>query len=1129
MIKFIKKHTKLFEIILLFILSLTPLLWLRDNQIILGHDSGFRLDPIQHLINLFYSWDPSSNFGTDWSWFKGFIITQLPETLLISLVRSFTVGQQLTFIFWFFSIGISMYIFINSFFKEKDYWFFRIFASTFYMYNFFLLQAWFIAERAKFSLFCALPLGVLSIYKTLTKEYSILRGLTLFSLTSFLLNSGGNATFYGTLLLVYSITFIYLTAANIRRFGYKEIIYSFKVGIIFVVGFLTVNSYWILPQLYSFFNGYGSGLLSVGGIESIIRWESVITQNASFLNLLRLEGIPDWYDNASHTYAYFFTKFSPIVALSFIPLFILLFGLIYHKKLAIDRKSNQLIILILLFVLFGLFFAAGSHPPLGNIYIFFIKFVPGFAIFRSAFYKFGTVLWFSYIFIVSFYLSLFLSRLAKRKKIYISLVIFSLFFLLAYHFPFFFSNFFMWYEPFTTKVKIPSYVNDMADHINKLPADSRILLLPEFNDQADGYEWGFWGIDSLPRLSTNKSIIANSANFPEIIGSIYYSISQNKENIFLRLMGSSGINRVLWRGDVLSLDKTKTSKDFISFKNNLEKFKGVKLEREIGAWSLYKVESPYHASILHSIDLITYAQSDTSKLRNIFSQEENSWNLAVLFDESMKDKNEKILLFSSKNVIGAQCIACGPYYTYSPTRGGLLMPEIKVLPYSPFYFFSSLKEQQVRRIHINTPIRRVDADLGYSSKRIVEITDIASEKVKDEKHSVFVTKAIEQYKNLIDDALGQANLLTEDKKNDILMKILIYLNSQFYFLSIQRNLYDYAFEDFENLSVFMQDKIKYLGDNIWATNFAEDKIRYFLKIDSPGTYDITTGDIQAKTVILDGKNLTEYKNIVLDKGVHRLEIPYPETKNLVDLKQATESGKLHIPFGERIKLPIEDFNQKEKYFVSFDYKVSQGRPNASIVGKGNRKEHVWNLLLNQDNIWNSFSSIFEPSQNDKSANLEFYPTGFQTNGATILVRNLKVVKVYVPDVLLSRNIFPSIAITSPRMSSYRVNPIMYRINIENANSPFVLSFGESYSKGWRAYIIEEGKSSFLQAFFAKPISEANHYTLNGYSNGWLVDKKGKYTIAVEYFPQKVFYLGILISGINLFILALIWARKRKKL
>lgn len=1118
MIKFIKNNIKLFEVAFLFFLSLTPLLWLKEGNIILGHDSGFRLDPLTHLSNLFFSWDQSSNFGTDWSWFKGFIVTQAPEAFFISITNSFAIGQKLTFIFWFLSIGISMYIFVNAFFKEKEHWFFRIFASTFYMYNFFLLQAWFIVERAKFSLFTLLPLGLVFIYKTLSKEHSILKGAMLFSLTSFFFNAGGNATFYGTLLVTYGITFVILTAVNVRKSGYRELLYSFKVGIFFAIGFLAVNLYWVLPQVYSFISGYSSNLMSVGGIESIIAWESVITQYASFINLLRLQGMPDWYDNNLHTYATYFIKNPFLVALSFIPLVILLFGVFYHRKLQTDKKNSELVILMLLFLLFGLFFTAGSHPPFGAIYISFIKFIPGFAIFRSAFYKFGGVLWFSYIFLVSYYISLILLKFSKRKIIYIFISLFSFIFVLGYHFPFFNGNFFVWNKPFTTQVKLPSYVGDMAEYINKLSGDTRILLLPEFAYNADSYKWGFWGIDSLPRLVTNKSIVANSSSNLEIVNSIYYAVSQKNENLFLHLAGISGINRLLWRDDVLYLDKKRTSESLISIKENLESFKGIKVEKEIGAWTLYSIETSNYAPTFYSADAIVYAKSDLPKLRNIFNEVANTGNPAILFDEAIKDKNREILSMSNMNAIGAECIACGSD-TFNPTYAGLPMPQLSIFPNSPFYYFLNLREKQIEKSYLNTPKLRIDAALGHSSKRVAEMKEIADAKLKEDDPRIFVRQSIKKYKSLINDAVSQSANLTKKEENAYFIKILSYVNSHFYFLSTQRNLYDYALEDFEELSIFMQEKIRHIRGKIWASDLAQNRIRYFLSVEESDIYDIhvPTEVLQPESILLDGKRLG-LKSVSLDKGVHELEVSYPTVENFVDIGQGTQSGELRLAFGDRMKFEIKNFNQRERYFVTFDYKILHGRPNAAITEQG-KNGYIWNLYLNQNIVWNSLNYVFVPSPETKSANLEFFPTGFETTGAIVEVKNLKVIKAYIPEVFISRHVPPAVKIGSPKISFSKLNKTAYNVKIENADEPFLLVFGEAYSEGWRAYIAENNQTQF--------ISQADHYPLNGYSNGWLVNKKGNYSIVVEYFPQKIFYIGIAISLISFGTIITLWIKRRK--
>ena len=254
--KFSNGIKKYWEIIVIFFFSLTPLLWLKGSEVIIGHDSGFRLNYLDHLRNLFFSWNPVQNFGADWGILKGFLIIQAPETFFSLLFGSLQVGERISFIFWFFIIGISMYTLINSFFPKKEFWIFRIFSSLFYMFNFFLLQGWFIAERAKFSLFAALPLTVLVLFKTLSREYSVLKGTILFSLTSFFLNGGGSPPLFGSLFLVFGITFAFLTFVNIVEKGFREIAYSLKVLISFSIGFLAINAYFVLPHLYQIINKY---------------------------------------------------------------------------------------------------------------------------------------------------------------------------------------------------------------------------------------------------------------------------------------------------------------------------------------------------------------------------------------------------------------------------------------------------------------------------------------------------------------------------------------------------------------------------------------------------------------------------------------------------------------------------------------------------------------------------------------------------------------------------------------------------------------------------------------------------------------------------------------------------------
>lgn len=643
------RNIKLLEVALLVELSLTPLLWLSNSYVIFGHDSGFRLNPLQHLINLFYSWNPAMNFGADWTIFKGFLITQFPETIFTLLTGSLSDGQKLTFVFWFFIVGISMYIFINSFYSEKKFWVFRIVGSVLYMYNFFILQGWFIAERAKFSIFAALPLGFLIIYKTINRKYSILKGVILFSFVFLFLNGGGAIPLYGSVLLIYGLTFIYLTALNFIKNGLKEIFFSLKLLLCLTASFLFINAYWVLPQLNLIFNDYAAKLSSLGGVNSILMWADEISRNSSIVNILRLQGMADWYDSPLHPYSKFYLNNPLLIVLSFLPIAVIIVGFFIGKSY--EKKANSKFInLIFIFLVIGIVFTAGTHPPFEPLYSFFIKSIPGFAIFRSPFYKFGPLVWFSFIFLFAYYAHFLLDRFVKKKIIYNVLGLSLIVFILLYHFPFFTINFFNWNEPFTTKVKIPTYVENMSSYINsQTPTSSRILLLPPLDSYGgDGYYWGYWSLDPLPELTTNRSILARTDTkaSDEILINIYVSIAGKDEKSFLYFSNTYGINKILWRDDILYMDKVTSSEEFSIFKTDLNSFRSVNLEKKIGEWSLYDIRSENLSPLIYAqkitmesdAELPTISFKKINPTKYIASVKNAKGSYLLVFNETF-DKN----------------------------------------------------------------------------------------------------------------------------------------------------------------------------------------------------------------------------------------------------------------------------------------------------------------------------------------------------------------------------------------------------------------------------------------------------------------------------------------------------------
>ena len=875
------RSAKFFEVIFLFILSLTPLLWFGDNQIILGHDSGFRQNPTNHLRNLFYSWNENNNFGYDWTIFKGFLITQAPEAIFTILTGSVSKGQSLTLVLWFIAIGFSMYICLNAFFSDRKFWILRVFGSVFYIYNFFLLQAWFIAERAKFSIFAALPLGFLIIYKASTKEYSILKATVLFSLTLFIFNGGGAPTFFGSLILVYGLTIAYLTTINILKNGKKEIYYSCKLALSLIFGSILINAYWILPQIALLFNNYSFSLASFGGIQGILGWEATVSKNASFLNLFRLEGIPDWHDNLLHPYADNYIHSPLLIVLSFVFIIIILLALLFRRAFAKEERKDKLFFALFLILLVGFIFTAGSHPPFGFIYTLLIKFVPGFTIFRSSFYKFGPILWFGMVFLTAYSLNMLVLKFINNKFFYRLTGILAILFVLLYHYPFFTIDFFLWNKPFTTKVKIPPYVAEMGEYLEKkIQPDSRILLLPSL-DELDTYKWGYLSLDSLPMLFANKSFVREAGINIGISNQIYKSIVNNDHQSFLYFTGMFGINKILWRDDLLSQDKNITSKDFLSTRYKLSHMKGVFTEKEIGEWTLYDIKNPYFLPHVYVPKTLSYSDFN---MQHSFNSMEGEHQYTMLSSLGEKDEYRNSLnLFINELQIKAECVICsGDLIGFNQGKRILeFIPNVSLLPDSIFYPYVDFTEQQTLNHALENPAKLIDISLSLSNKRFAEYFKIIN-RVSKRRSQKLIGSAIKRYKENIDRAIEQVEYIDDKQRNDYYVKIYLYLTQQEQYITLPFFRSKIDSHEYLNLINYMDNYINYLKNKAWLTKSMND-LKYAFTITSAGEYDINLMNVlkYPQRIILDGNLLKYLNNISLKEGNHRTELVYPQGPNLL--------------------------------------------------------------------------------------------------------------------------------------------------------------------------------------------------------------------------------------------------------
>lgn len=217
---------------------------------------------------------------------------------------------------------------------------------------------------------------------------------------------------------------------------------------------------------------------------------------------------------------------------------------------------------------------------------------------------------------------------------------------------------------------------------------------------------------------------------------------------------------------------------------------------------------------------------------------------------------------------------------------------------------------------------------------------------------------------------------------------------------------------------------------------------------------------------------------------------------------------------------------------------------AYAANKGSDIELLPDMLSIKD--MHGREGIFFGDQNGKKAEfMQQIMKGYSVEEQTISLKGI------------TKKIYINSNIKMPVVEFKKVNPVKYRIRIHNAVGDFPLILNESYHDGWNAYInsrempkIEDEKQlkqykilknsiqnnnlpngRFYETWGKKAIPDDYHWVANGFANSWWIVleqiKKSKeykenpdgsidFEIILEFWPQRIFYLGLFISCFTLF-------------
>jgi hypothetical protein len=615
------------SLLIIFILGLAPLLWFKDNQLIKSEDLSIPLS-LDEWQSYLYSWFGQRATGTyPIDNFAALFFLFMPAFLQF-IGLSIINAQKIQFVFWFMLSGFSIYYLLASFERDKHPNPLIVLpAVVFYMFNLYLEPVWLGFNIANLSAYVGLPFlagFVINAFKS--KRY--LKYLSLAGLLGIILSGVGvNPPIMYVALCFMFLWLIYCFVIQVIKTKKVSAVRFISFVLLLILILTLINAFWIYPQTKRLLQSAELKPLSSykESVEEGIKERSKYT---SLLNVLRFQAAWTWHedyeDDPYVLYSEFYKHNKFFIALSLLPV-ILVFLSVFNFKQQVYLPFYVALSLL------GIICAVGIHAPFSGINTFFIKYIPGFWMIRSPWYKWSlfTVLGFS---VCIYYLVSKTFSLWDKKKVllgFMSVIVSVLF--LVYAFPIASGRMFTskeerHYIP-PNHIEIPSYVVEAADFFDSQSDYYRIMVLNSGARRIT--DWGYAGYEPVLAYFTQKPIITpmmqasfgSPYSIPNFGNALYSWLyinkagkdekhkqvnirNQNSAFVAEKILPMFNIKYLLYEGDLRwDFYDRYESPEFVA--NKLKLQRGIKLNKTFGKWQVYSINKTLpHSFLATKVNLI---------------------------------------------------------------------------------------------------------------------------------------------------------------------------------------------------------------------------------------------------------------------------------------------------------------------------------------------------------------------------------------------------------------------------------------------------------------------------------------------------------------------------------------------
>lgn len=855
---------------------------------------------------------------------------------------------------------------------------------------------------------------------------------------------------------------------------------------------------------------------------------------------------------------------SPVFILYTLGLWLLLTAGTY--KVLSRRDGRRVLASLYLALLFFIVLAKGPNPPLGWIYRLFVIYVPFASVFRTT-SSIAVAATFFFSLGLPFAVKELLSNATPRKTTFVfsALIVTNILVFLPIPLGF---KFFNQYGslPNQKGYTIPDDYFKVNDILAKLDDDYKILSLPMVN----GYvkkDWGYFGPDIA-------SWITDRTDYFRVND---YGLSLNKQDT-LFTQPKSYVTRE-WNNIGYILLQKDTVGGFLPEPNN---FINRELVFNGKYLALYKLKNESFSSRTEIRTTSQYVKISGNVDRLSDAKElvsDNGLQDFVIVDkQSAEGPLYTIAKEMQQTITDAPEWNRGwswPNATTNPKNILYILPEIHEWvaehtatkpesKYDLLLWHASKRLEEINAYDLDAVT--LEANLDKYDKKVatlISALDTVTKKDRNKNYWEFVQKAVAYARK------GYQTLEERDPKVD-----LVYLNRvrDTYMRVwdwIKKNADYYGCKDFcYKLDIVAEGEYTILSNDPRANKVDVDQLGTFplhAETDSSWTH---TDPINLKKQRYSTKLVYE-KEDSLANGLSWTRFNgTTETPELlfgtVDTNIKLGKEKLHISntSDAYYYLPIDPWETGTTYRISFDYNTGQGilktvviyQPKITIEsvwhGEEKPREPQYVIQFSNELSYSGDSNVgcdykeegacyahtefsFVPDAAGKNGKLVI--TGASSNKLTFFypvgVRNVKITKVKPATIVAysDLNTKPALITSSPSsvISYEKTDPTKYRVKLVNPNKDSYLVLNENFGE-WRVYVSDGTNSSRslpkrLETLFLPSIPESDHFTINGFANAWKIrsiqpGSAKELDLVVEYFPQKVFYIALLVSLLSVVLL-----------